>query len=611
MPRHNYPHAIMNVNNISAFAKKKINDISGVRYQEWNNSFLIPHHAIEVVSELLEWSKSSKFQAYWVMEPMQLLNWKSYSDLLRLSELHDWVLDGFLTEYQSDAIEKTGHMRGCHFWHPTGAGKTLSAIMWSLLTEDNILIITRAASRIQYGREIERFTSLKPYVMRPLTKKRSKTLEQYLEEDNGRKCVVVAWEAMVNNLDALQDYVDQGCTVVFDESHRGKSSKRWKQVPLTSYHGTDETERKRFEKEQLEEAKKLGGFIKKREVGEIGRVMIVPNLNMTTAASLLSKKADRVLCTTATPIKDRVRDLWAQLDLAEPFSWGSATEFMKRYCNAKPNRWGGFDTTGSSNMRELSTRLKHCTHKIDIRDTHRNLPDKRRQSFYISPEDQCRATGGFAMELREAKKIGGTAMLEVRLAQASSMKRRAILDLIADHCQSNHKVVVFTGRRRDVESLRVDLGKHKVIKDLNTSIWSAHGGVSSQNRQALVDEYMAHSGENGCVLIGTGDSFGESLNLQDTDAALFTMLPYTVGQIRQWEGRFCRLGQKRPVCIYYCIAEDTVDEHIADILLSKFQPVEEVIGDVELAEARHVIGGIDNEDAILDSILSKFGESDE
>jgi SNF2 family DNA or RNA helicase len=105
---------------------------------------------------------------------------------------------------------------------------------------------------------------------------------------------------------------------------------------------------------------------------------------------------------------------------------------------------------------------------------------------------------------------------------------------------------------------------------------------------------MGHPGP--CVLVGTGAAFGESLNIHDTDAALFVMLPYDPGQLRQWEGRFCRLGQKRSVIIYYIIAEGTVDEHVANILIDKLPAVEKIVGDVELAEAGPVLAGIDQID---------------
>jgi SNF2 family DNA or RNA helicase len=119
---------------------------------------------------------------------------------------------------------------------------------------------------------------------------------------------------------------------------------------------------------------------------------------------------------------------------------------------------------------------------------------------------------------------------------------------------------------------------------------------------------MSHPGP--CLLVGTGDAFGESINLQDTDAALFVMLPWTPGQVRQWEGRFVRHGMKRPVVIYYVVAEETVDEQVADKLISKLPAVEAVAKDEELAAARAFIAGTDDEEALAESIIAKLMASE-
>ena len=123
----------------------------------------------------------------------------------------------------------------------------------------------------------------------------------------------------------------------------------------------------------------------------------------------------------------------------------------------------------------------------------------------------------------------------------------------------------------DVEDIGDRIKKLDVVKKSKGKIqvWAAHGGNDATERQDIVDKYMQST--EACALVGTGNSFGESLNMQDTDAAFFVMLPYTPGELRQWEGRFCRLGQKRTVTIYYVIAEATVDEHVADILISSIQ----------------------------------------
>jgi SNF2 family DNA or RNA helicase len=91
---------------------------------------------------------------------------------------------------------------------------------------------------------------------------------------------------------------------------------------------------------------------------------------------------------------------------------------------------------------------------------------------------------------------------------------------------------------------------------------------------------MQHSGAT--VLVGTGHAWGESVNLQDTDLALFVMLPWTPRAVTQWEGRFARLGQKRPVLISYIIAEGTVDEHVADVLLEKLPAVGKIAEDTNV-----------------------------
>jgi len=207
--------------------------------------------------------------------------------------------------------------------------------------------------------------------------------------------------------------------------------------------------------------------------------------------------------------------------------------------------------------------------------------------------------------MKAASRRGATAVLEVKLAEAASRKRNAVLGIVEDHIYSGGKVVLFTGRRKDVEVLGEAIRKTEAAKIKHPTVWAAHGEKTATERQGIIDDYMAHPGP--CVLVGTGDSFGESLNMQDTDAALFVMLPYTPGQLRQWEGRFVRHGMKRPVTIYYVIAEGSVDEHVADILIKKLPAVEKVAQDSDLAEAKDIIAGFDmrksDEDFTSDILL--------
>jgi superfamily II DNA or RNA helicase len=581
--------------------------IPGVRLQK--GIYIVPHHALEPFDGVLQGHNVGIHTAAWASPPPDSWPWEAVKKiLLEGAEVRpEFLEDGYLMAYQKEALSVGAARRGVHYWHPTGAGKTCSAILWSLLVPGTVVVITRAAARFQYAREWEKYTSCRPYVIRPAStmKKKAETLDQYLKNEQGRHVIVAAWES-------LQLYVDrlialQPSAVIWDEAHLGKSSKRYESIPLPEL-PEDPTEAVKLAAAQDGEARSRGGFISDKDGA---RVMIIPLDNTAMAAAKLARAAWRRCATTATPVKDRVRDLWAQLDIVEPDAWGSATSWLDRYADRKPGLYGGYDTTGTSNLPELTDRLAKVTHHIAYATTHRQLPPKRRQSVYVGAEDQAPPSAGFAKELKDAQRRGATAVLEVKLAEAASRKRKAVLGLIEDHVYGGGKVVLFTGRRKDVDVLGDLIRKSDAVKAKGASVWAAHGENSSEERSDIVLDYMAHPGP--CVLVGTGDSFGESLNMQDTDAAMFVMLPYTPGQIRQWEGRFCRLGQKRPVTIYYVIAEGSVDEHVADILIRKLPAVEQVAKDEELAAAKDVIAGFDsteNNEEFANKLLGKIARAE-
>lgn len=524
--------------------------------------------------------------------------------------VREFILEpGFIMPYQMDALIASYNFRGFSFWHPTGSGKTLTKILRTQLHPGPTIVVTRAASRLQYEFKGWRWaTTLSAYVIRPESSLRVKDerLDDYLyrmEQEGQFPVLVCAWEALTGVVDTLRS---KGLTrwqhVVFDEVHQGKSHKRWDVSPLPEL-PDDIEEAARVSLAQEQKAKRLGGFVKENDKTQ-ERTMILPANNRTRAALDLARMGQFRTCGTATPVKDRVRDLFGQLDLAEPGAWGSATDWLNRYADRKPNPYGGYDTSGSSNLDELVTRTSMVVHQVDSSVATASLPPKRRESYYVPPDRQDKPLGGWVRQMKKAFKRGPSALMEAKLAQAASKKRTATLDLIGDHLRSKHKIVVFTGRRADVEYLGKRVGT-LCKKFEGAHVWAAHGGSTASERQEVVNEYMDHPGP--CVLVGTGDAFGEALDLQDTDAAMFVMLPWTPGQLRQWEGRFVRLGQKRPVIIYYIICEDTVDEHVASRLIEKIPAVEKLAPDTSLDGASETLGGIEDEDAVIDGILDALG----
>lgn len=488
----------------------------------------------------------------------------------RADEVPTWVY-GFVLPYQRDGIAGAVGRRSAHLWWPGGSGKTLAAILWALAEPGPIVIVTKAATRLQYASEVARFTTLRACVLAPGSKRRE-GLPAYLArcaERGVRPVVVVGWQGLPEHREALSALLPGA--VVFDEAHVGKSSKR------------------------------------RRATLEADGAWTYADLdNIVNAAAQLAKSAHRRLATTATPIKDRRRDLWGQLDLVEPGAWGGFLAWAKRYCAAKPGAFGGWDTTGESNDAELLGRLSFVAHRVPYALSHRELPAKRRQSRYLGPDEQNAASGGWDQEIKRATARGASALLEVRLAESASRKRKAVIEMAAEQVASGGgKVVVFTGRHRDCEALGTAMGKALP----GVQVWTAHGGnTTPETRESVRAAYMEHPGP--CVLVGTGDAWGTGYNLHDTDLAIFAMLPWTGGDLHQWEQRFARLGQRRPVLIVYAICEGSVDEQIADRLIAKISDMAAMTGDDETGNARDALGGTDDRETLALSILARLADRD-
>ena len=554
--------------------------VNVARYGRLRGSIEAPWHAGWLVeSELRKGNVAARVAVEGESKGPPSIEPVEWSTLVALwterNEVREWVY-AFCTPYQRSGVGFAAARPGAHLWHPAGAGKTLELILWALLASGPVVIVTKASARLQWAKQVERFTTLLPFVLRPEGEVRKKhrwaSLAAYLRWCEGAKqrpVVVAGWQGVVGHLDALLAL--RPVSVGFDEAHLAKGTKRREAVVqsdgTTTYHDLK---------------------------------------NVVTSAAKLARVARRRLCTTATPVKDRQRDLWGQLDLAEPGAWGfSSLVWMKRYAAATPGPFGGWITTGESNQAELLQRLAFVAHRVSYAETHRHLPAKRRESRYLAPEECNAESRGFNAELKRAAKLGPSHIMEVQLARTASMKRRAVVEMIADAVAEGQKVVVFTGRVADCEALGKDVRVALAKAKTSCPVWVSSGASHTQEaREATRCAYMATEGA--AVLVGTAQAWGTSYDLQDTDLAIFAMLPWNGGDLHQQEGRFCRLGQARPVIIRYVICEGTIDELVAGRIISKLPAMEAVAGDTETAGARDALAGMEDRDKVADSILARL-----
>jgi hypothetical protein len=321
--------------------------------------------------------------------------------------------------------------------------------------------------------------------------------------------------------------------------------------------------------------------------------------NQAVAMMDLTRHAKYCLELTATLIPDRRRGLWALLDYLGPREWGGYWDWAKQYCGAHQGTFG-MDDTGATNTEELASRLDWVVDFVDNATLAAFLPEKRRQTVYLTRDQQDVPLEGWKSELKKAFKAGVDTVLEVQLSIAASRKRSFLLSEITEAVASGQKVLVFTGRKKDLAYLYERVCKIPGLCD--GAAWALSGDMSGQDRFDACEAYMAHPGP--AVLLGTYQSIGENVNLQDTDLMLVAMLPWEPYQLTQMEGRPCRPGQKRPVLIKYVVAVGTVDERVASTQLEKLADASRLTGDEEMKAIADSLAGLDDRDELLDALCA-------
>jgi len=269
-------------------------------------------------------------------------------------------------------------------------------------------------------------------------------------------------------------------------------------------------------------------------------------------------------------------------------------------------------------MDELRARCSFMTHEVPYTESHAELPSTRVQVVYLdkgelSGADRWSDEETYGQAVRRLTKLSRAdftqkeRLIEARLADACSRKRKYVVDEVCQGVRGGGKVVVFVARRRECEKWTEAVRRALSTGDEQTKVdvWMAHGGVSESERDRIADSFRDHEGP--CVLVATGQSIGTGVDgMQTADLAIFAMLPWKPGDFVQWKGRFDRLGG-RPTLFKVAVARHTYDEKVVEILVDKFGPIEQFLKADELDGLGDKLMGIEDRDAVISGFLDKLG----
>jgi len=298
----------------------------------------------------------------------------------------------------------------------------------------------------------------------------------------------------------------------------------------------------------------------------------------TISAITLSRKVSSVICLTGTPIINKPIDIWTTIKLLKKEAeFGSVGLFMFKYCGAFHDNHGNLITDGASNIDELQVKLRSG---IMIRRTKKDvlpfLPSRHRMKMEFDLDnrkeyDTIKNDFSAWLKAKTGKTITeGEAVVQIEMLKQSSArgKLNSMVKFILETVENDDKVVVFAHHKEILAALRREITKAKI------PLFEIVGGKTTKEKQEAVDQFTASkTGVCLCSLIGGS----EGGNLQTASTVIFCELGWTSSEHDQAESRVHRIGQDHICNIYYCIAPDSIDYLIWNVLRSKQEMIDKSI----------------------------------
>jgi len=306
-----------------------------------------------------------------------------------------------------------------------------------------------------------------------------------------------------------------------------------------------------------------------------------------------------MLLLTATPVENRLSDLFALVSLLRPGSLGSASEFRNRHAARGSGQLARNVVELQRSLRDVMVRHRRSELKMILRrrlaETIHVDPSVEEAELYRLVSERVRAEADRAhpaglLALRGIQRAAGSSPSAVaprleRLGWADlagraaavgvSGKVHALLEILERHRRRGEKVVVFTAFRPTLELLGRQLALHGL------PAVSYHGGLARGQKDAVIAAFRGEAD----ILLST-EAAGEGRNLQFCHVMVNFDLPWNPMQIEQRLGRIHRIGQEHDVMLTNLVARDTIEERILEVLQAKINLFELVVGELDMILGR-------------------------
>lgn len=398
------------------------------------------------------------------------------------------------------------HEHSCLLADEMGLGKTLTAISAAQFLPGRVLVVCPASARAVWKQEVHAWTTEKSVILAPG--------DDAAKMAGDEKYVIVAYSGLQKYGDGLSKIPFD--LVILDESHYVKSR----------------------------------GALRTRLVEE--KLLRIP----------------RRLILSGTPVMNEPKEIRTQLAFVHPDEWSDTAWFGRRF--QQPWKHGTQDVRDQvlSRLREyldgvmLRREKRQALPDLPEKNLHvrrLELPDAARRA-YEEQEDEFRDYLHEHEEDALTRGMAQTAGHLEHLKQAVLIgKLPLIIKGLREMLDAGEKVVVFCHYREPIKALAKELSEYGVV--------TLTGSSKAEEREESVRSFQKD--KNIRVFIGQTVAAGVAVTLTAARHAVFCDLEWNPALHRQAMDRIHRKTQTRDVEVHFFLAEDTVEEDIAEVLEEK------------------------------------------
>ncbi len=302
-------------------------------------------------------------------------------------------------------------------------------------------------------------------------------------------------------------------------------------------------------------------------------------------------KSDYKIALTGTPVENNLYDLWSIFEFLNPSLLGNEKFFREHFVIPvqKDNDQDSLKTLSKIVSPFILRRVKTDKNVID------DLPEKEEIKTYIPiTEEQATLYEAFVKAMEKSlegadkmKKRGivlSTIMKLKRLLDHPSLvsgdqnfrverseKLVRLLEMVSEIVDNHEKVVVFT---QYVETGKII--KESIQKKLNVEAYFLSGSTPGYTRENMINSFQDINGP--MVFIISLKAGGSGINLTAANNVIHFDRWWNPSVEDQATDRVYRIGQSKKVNVYKFISTGTIEENIDNMINSKKDLREKVIG---------------------------------